>query len=181
MLTKILMLLWMWNTPMKNFIEYDAIKITDTYRILDKYDYISDSDKYLISDAIEKTSIEKELSKEEKAIVLAVAYQESRFTKEAMGSSGECGLYQQIPKWLPNKELRKMKYNDSCKLLKDPYSGTKEFINTYRHLKKRYKQDWPCHYNQGIVCGARGYAYLKNHYRLRRQFERQQDRYAQLD
>ena len=175
------MLLWMLHTPMKNFIEYDAIKVTDTYRILDKYEYISDSDKYLISDAIEKTSIDKELSKEEKAIVLAVAFQESRFTKEAMGSSGECGLYQQIPKWLPNKELREMEYDETCELLKNPYSGTKEFINTYRHLKKRYHKEWPCHYNQGINCGKRGYAYMKNHYRLRRQFERQQDTYAQLD
>ena len=181
MLTKILMLLWMWNTPIKNVIEYDAIKATDTYRILDTYEYVSDSDKYLISDAIEKTSIDKELSKEEKAIVLAVAFQESRFTKEAIGSSGECGLYQQIPKWLPKKELREMDYDQSCELLKNPYSGTKEFINTYRHLEKRYHKDWPCHYNQGINCGKRGYAYMKNHYRLRRQFERQQDRYAQLN
>jgi hypothetical protein len=181
MLTKILMLLWMLHAPMKNLIEYDAIKVTETYRILDTYEYISDSDKYLISDAIEKTSIEKELNQEDKAIVLAVAFQESRFTKEAVGSSGECGLYQQIPKWLPNKEVREMDYDRSCEYLKNPYSGTREFINTYRHLKKRYKQDWPCHYNQGIVCGARGYAYLKNHYRLRRQFERQQDRYAQLN
>lgn len=75
MLTKILMFLWMLHAPMKNLIEYDAIKVTETYRILDTYDYISDSDKYLISDAIEKTSIEKELSQEDKAIVLAVAFQ----------------------------------------------------------------------------------------------------------
>ena len=175
------MLLWFWHAPMGNLIEYDAIKATDTYRILDDYEYVSDSDKYLISDAIEKTSIEKELSKEEKAIVLAVAFQESRFTKEAIGTSGECGLYQQIPKWLPNKELRDREYDETCKYLKDPYTGTKEFINTYKYLQKRYKQDWPCHYNEGIKCGRRGYAYMKNHYRYRRQFERQQDRYAQLD
>ena len=75
MLTKILMLLSFWIMPMRNLIEYDAIKATKTYRILDTYEYISDSDKYLISDAIEKTSIEKELSQEDKAIVLAVAFQ----------------------------------------------------------------------------------------------------------
>ena len=118
------MLLSFWIMPMRNLMEYDGIKVTDTYRILDTYEYISDSDKYLISDAIEKTSIEKELSKEEKAIVLAVAFQESRFTKEAIGSSGECGLYQQIPKWLPNKELREMEY--------DPVSYTHLTLPTKR-------------------------------------------------
>ena len=181
MLTQILLLLSFWIMPMTNLIEYDGIKATETYQILDSYNYVSDSDKYLISDAIEKTSIQENLSKEEKAIVLAVAFQESRFTKEAIGSSGECGLYQQIPKWLPNKQVREMKYNEACEYLKNPYTGTREFINTYRHLEKRYKYDWPCHYNQGIVCGKRGYAYLKSHYRYRRQFERQQNRYAQFD
>lgn len=92
----------------------------------------------------------------------ALAWIESRFRPEAESRSGACGMFQQIPRY-----ARPMP--TTCARLHHPdlaafHAGA--FITRYR---QRWGGNWACHYNGGMVCGPRAWAYAIRHAHVREQ------------
>jgi hypothetical protein len=158
---------------------YGQIKATETYKILEytsSNEYpvrfprtkhfssrLSLEEKVLLTQSIEKVKLKYQLSINDIFVILAIAKQETQYNRFAIGKDGECGFYQQIPKWAIDIELRKLPYKQACQKLQDSDYSTDLFIRSYKLLAKVYKKNWPCHYNQGNICSLRGKRYTIYH------------------
>jgi len=106
------------------------------------------------------------------AILLAVAYRESSFFRYAVGGGGECGLWQQSPRYArPEESLIELGCEERghcdreareavCDWLQDPYSGALAFaLSVERKLHEYGESRWACHYNRGSDCDVEGMMY----------------------
>jgi hypothetical protein len=84
--------------------------------------------------------------------LMALGWIESRLRPEAESGSGACGLFQQLPRY-----ARPMP--TPCHRLHVPELAAYHAGAFIRSYERRWGAGWPCHYNGGMVCGARAIAY----------------------
>jgi hypothetical protein len=116
--------------------------------------------------------------------VLATAFQESGFRRHALGSSSECGLFQQTTIYYSDRigypvvEEREtprsftlkgtpLKGSEAlCAWLLNSNNAAWQYARLYHYLLPRYGDNWPARYNGS----SRKWAYQDKHYRLEKKF-----------
>lgn len=109
--------------------------------------------------------------------IVGIAWQEAGFHRYAMGYSGECGMFQQMPQYMPpNIHSRFSDDEDRCASLRSPVQAAETFVTQTRRLQRRFGRSWPCHYNAGGICTPRGQNYEDEFWRKVERVERRLDR-----
>lgn len=86
--------------------------------------------------------------------VLAHAWQETRFDAGATGTSGEVGLWQQMPQYVPNGLVPSAVVTTE-QWLSTPSGAATALVWHYQYLQKRTSgKDWLCAYNRGLAVGC---------------------------
>ena len=105
-------------------------------------------------------------NKDEVLDLIAVGFWESRFSYrgKSRGVDGECGIYQQIPKYAHPQHIPK----PSCEDLDNPWKSTYRAAEAFRFMKSEFPpRDRFCHYNSGMECYPKSRVYQRkiNYYR----------------
>jgi len=120
--------------------------------------------------------------------LLGTAAHESAFQRYAVGSSGECGIYQQNARFVPEYlalangceergECSAAALSAICDDLQDPAVAVEVFAWQYARLNERFTESyWECAYNQGAstlsragsrwICNADGRDYQEENHRF---------------
>lgn len=128
----------------------------------DNFDYVvSGEDIRDISRAIiSATSLYDEVTAE---IIIGVGWHESNMQRYAVGPGGECGIFQQIPRYIRPLDLRESlggDYNVVCDWLQIAEQSVMAFANNAQRWIQRESDEWLCYYNQGHQgCNAEGIEY----------------------
>lgn len=119
---------------------------------------------------------------------LAAAWHETRFKRWAVGSGGECGLFQQLPRYMRPESVRTEldSYETRCDWLQDIANSVLAFSLNARNKIDRFGDAWSCAYNQGSstlerseegwTCSIDGQDYRDRHEMLARRFGREIER-----
>jgi len=95
---------------------------------------------------------------------LAVAWHESSWQTYAVGPGGECGAWQQTPRYVRPEGLRESlaSYDDRCDHLQDLVGGALSFGDNAARWMAREGDDWLCFYHRGYDgCDADGREYQR--------------------
>ena len=110
-----------------------------------------------------------------RARLIALAYEESRFGyREAMrgrfpiGTSGECGIFQQIPRFSPIEATCEQLGTDQKLAAKVAVASLMRVIRRHRVRGGRAMDRRICHYNGGNRCNRSARRYARRHAKTRR-------------
>ena len=148
----------------------------------DRSDYIvSIEDAYALADAM--LEVNQEFPRVTIPILVGLGWHETNMQRFAVGPGGECGVFQQTPRYTRPEEIREAlndDYDAICDWLQVPENAVLAFAhNANRWIRRAGNDEWLCHYNQGHAgCNPEGIEYQGDVGRTIRRVERNLDRLA---
>ena len=110
-------------------------------------------------------------------VYLATAWHEAHFQRFAIGPGGECGMFQQTPRYMRPEDVRETlgTYDARCDYLQDVRNSVLSFGENVSEKIRRFGDDWECAYNQGSStyrdiggCNADAVEYRDTNHRIER-------------
>ena len=103
-------------------------------------------------------------------IFLATGWHEAGFQRFAVGPGGECGMFQQTPRYMDPEHVREAleTYDARCDYLQDVAQSVWSFAESVSSKIARYGDNWACAYNRGSSryresgCGLEGNEYRED-------------------